>query len=539
MSKKAISALLAAVMGGALIWYKRQQPSKSLPRRQVREEVPLSATSLSSQPHKRVRLRPPASQVNIDAPPPDSAASGRTPFYFVPGEALLTLQGPSPISNDTFLQEVASHFKGQFIPVGQGAISYPAPKSEEWLTVLRLQWPDSTGYNQTLANFVRLEEQVNQRVRWDEGRVVSWMPNWLGTLAGMPDSRMYTPGGPGAYPRPTATPKGGLSLTDAPFLAQWRAEMQKDVTFAILDAFPVAEEITDEHLTSMSPSLVPLLHKLRDTSHSLSLNAEAHYATFHTGESFTMSDHGLMTAWLASEVIGQAGMEHVTLEPVRVAAANGVCSAADVIAGLAPLAQRVQEGEPLVILLAFVIGMGQIIPPRLRPYEEHHEALRLLCLSISDAGGILLGPAGNDASGLQHPPRTRLPAAFRSVIDVTAGQLQQSDLALYANQSKALCLFGGESNLLYEMVDNLPALVGPAITSSLRSSNEQIEANPHGWVKWAGTSFAAALAAGLATLRVSHNPDFSMWAIRTQLRQVATDARHPGNVPFIDLVWPS
>ena len=59
-----------------------------------------------------------------------------------------------------------------------------------------------------------------------------------------------------------------------------------------------------------------------------------------------MSDHGLMTTWLATQIVGEEGMKHVTLEPVRVASAYGVCSTADVIAGLAPLARRAHTVGP-------------------------------------------------------------------------------------------------------------------------------------------------------------------------------------------------
>lgn len=536
MYKRLIALLLAALtaLGGLLVWNRQRPRSTTVVGREV-EEVPASATSLSAQPHKRVRVAPPKPNKGRAVPPPDSADEGRTPYYFVPGEALLTLHGPEPLTG-AILDQIAAQVEGVHAPLGAEGVSYPAPEGAGFFTILRVQWPTETGYEESLARFAKLETQINTGIAWEEGRVATWMPNWLGSVATA--ERLYTPGGPAAYPRPVPTPATGLPLADTSFLHEWRAAMQQPITLAIVDTFPTADSLPDSP-DSLPPSLRPLVARLRQDARPLTLDSTRHYATFRTGLPFDMSDHGLMAAWLASEVIGETGMAHVTLEPVRVASREGICSAADVIAGLAPLARRVHAGESMVVLLAFVIGMGDIIPPRLRHYEEHYEALRLVCLSISEAGGTLVGAAGNDASGLQHPPRTRLPASFRSVIEVTAGQLAQSDLALYANQAKALCLFGGEANLQYEMADNIPALVGPALASHLRVSNDQHAPNESGWVAWAGTSFAAALAAGLAVMRRSQNPTARMWEIRTELRKVATASRQPGNVPFIDLIRPA
>ncbi len=534
MKKKALSAFIAAAIGGVLVWFNRRTENTPVVGRTM-EDAPQSATSLSSQPRKRQRIVRPVQKTKEHTPPPDSAAKGRTPYYFVPGEALIMLSS-STLLDSTFLQKVATHFKGVYTPTGKEDLYYPSgdEKQKTWLTVMRLSWPTANGYEQTVKHFAELEATINTQVTLDEVEVKTWMPNWLGTLTG--ETKMYTPGGPASYPRPIEQKS---LLIDPSFLSTWREEMSHSVTLAVLDAYPDAEALaTEKENPSLPHSLQPVITQLHDDPHPLTFDQTVHYAAYQSGQAFNMSDHGLMTTWLASQIVGEEGMEHVNLEPIRVASSFGICSTADVIAGLAPLARRAHDGETLVILLPFAIGMSHIIPPRLRPYEEHYEALRLLCLSINKAGGTLVGAAGNDASGLQHPPRTRVPASFRSVIDVTAGQLNQTDLALYANQSKAICIFGGEANLQSEIVDHLPSLIGPALSKELRSSSKEIEANEHGWVAWAGTSFAAAIAAGLAVTRRSHNPDFKMWDIRTELRKKATSTRHPGNVPFLDIILP-
>jgi hypothetical protein len=523
-----LMALLAAGGAAWAYWQRRneQRPIKVETARVV--EAPKSATSLSAQPHKRVRIAPPSTPELENRPAPDSAEAGRTPYYFVPGEAVITLHNSTPVKAE-FLPTVAEAFGATLLPMGgEPAVSYPVPEGEGWFTLVRLFWKEDADYEPSLSRFKIIEEQVNQELEWDGVRVAGWMPNWLGTVASIlpTEDQMFTPGGAGSYPRPVPAPTSQtLPLKDAPFLQEWRGKINQPVTLAILDAFPAPADFADT--MNFPPSLAPFVKKVRALPDTLTLPADAYYATFREGTPYDMRSHGLMTAWLAAEVIGAEAMAYTTFEPIRVATRNGVCSMVDVLVGLAPLAERARNGENIVAVLAFTIGMGDIIPPRLRHYEEHYEGLRLCCLSISEAGGILLGAAGNDANGLQHPPRTRIPAKFRSMIEVTAGQYDQEHLALYANQSKALCLFGGDVNLANQSAENIPVLVGPVLPT---------EANPDGWVAWAGTSFAAALAAGLAVLIRSEHPHMKMWDVRMELRSVATSVRHPGNVPFIDLV---
>lgn len=519
---------LATAAGVAWAYWQRrnERPIKVETARVV--EAPKSATSLSAQPHKRVRIAPPPTPELENRPAPDSAEEGRTPYYFVPGEAIITLHHSEAVEAE-FLPQVAEAFGALLLPMGsKPGVSYPVPDGEGWLTMVRLKWDADADFEKSLTRFKTIEEQVNQEIHWDGIRVTGWMPNWLGTVAGLFGSNepLFTPGGAGSYPRPVSAPATQtLPLKEVPFLKEWRGKMNEPVTLAILDTYPTPTDFTDT--MTFPPSLAPFAKKVRALPDTLTLPHDAYYATFREGTPYDMQSHGLMTAWLAAEVIGPEAMAYTTLEPIRIATRNGVCSMVDVLVGLAPLAERARNGENIVAVLALTMGMGDIIPPRLRHYEEHYEGLRLCCLSISESGGILMGAAGNDANGLQHPPRTRIPAKFRSVIEVTAGQYDQEHLALYANQSKALCLFGGDVNLANQSAENIPVLIGPVLPT---------DENPEGWVAWAGTSFATALAAGLAVLIRSDRPQMKMWDVRMALRAVATSVRHPGNVPFIDLV---
>lgn len=534
MKSRWLAPLLALVAAGGAAWaFLQRRNNRPIPVEGQRTvEAPKSATSftsLSAQPHKRVRIAPPTTPELENRPAPDSAEEGRTPYYFVPGEAIITLYDSSAVSSD-FLPRVADTFGATLMPMGsQPSVSYPVPENDGWFTLVRLRWEGDTDHEASLTRFKQIEEQVNQELRWEAIRVAGWMPNWLGTVASATtttENRMFTPGGTGSYPRPVPPPpEPKLPTKEAPFLTEWRGAMNQPVTLVIADAFPAPEAFADT--MTFPPSLVSFVKKVRALPDTLTVSSADRYATFREGTAYDMQSHGLMTAWLAAETIGTEAMNNVTLEPIRVATASGICSMVDVVAGLAPLAERARNGENIVALLAFTIGMGDIIPPRLRHYEEHYEGLRLCCLSISEAGGILIGASGNDANGLQHPPRTRIPAKFRSIIEVTSGQFDQEHLALYANQSKALCLFGGDVNLANQSAENIPTLIGPVLPT---------EETPTGWVAWAGTSFAAALAAGLAVLIRSDRPHMKMWDVRMELRSVATSVRHPGNVPFIDLV---
>lgn len=520
--------LLAAVGAAIAVWQRRAQRHTVVEAPHM-AEAPKSAMSLSAQPHKRVRMVPPPAPELQNRPAPDSEEGGRTPFYFVPGEAIITLHSDTEL-DQTVLPEVATTFNATLLPFGASAgVSYPAPEGAGWLTLVRLYWAEELDFESSLARFRAVEAQINDEVRWSHSRVAGWMPNWLGTVASetpVEESRRFIPGGTGAYPRPVAVPATStLPIKENTFLAEWRGNMQKPVTLVIADAFPDSADFTDA--MKHPASIVGFVEKVRALPESLTVSASEYYATFREGHPYDMRSHGLMTAWLAAEVIGEEAMANVTLEPIRVATGSGVCSIADVVAGLAPLVTRAQAGENIVVLMAFTIGMGDIIPPLLRHYEEHYEGLRLCCLSLNDAGAILIGASGNDANGLQHPPRTRIPAKFRTMIEVTSGEYDQGSLSLYANQSKALCLFGGDVNLANQTAENIPMLIGPVLPTSDA---------PDGWVAWAGTSFAAALAAGLAVLIRSDKPDMKMWDVRMKLRSVATSVRHPGNVPFIDIV---
>ncbi|HEX8682922.1 MAG TPA: hypothetical protein VF707_11450, partial [Ardenticatenaceae bacterium] len=330
--RKIVPATIAALTAlGAAYWWRRWPENQEMAER---ADVSGSRT-LSTPPSVsgQAQARP-----SREVPPPDSEQSGRTPRYFVPGEALVAVQAAQPLTAEA-LEDVAARFEAVYAPVGSEVLAYPSPEGDEWITVTRLRWPESEGFEAMLQRFVTVESQVKAGIAGEGWRVTSWMPNWLGSVASAaPDGeRHYTPGGPGAYPRPVPAPAGGLPLTDAPFLQEWRGGVKRPVTLAVLDAFPSVEALEGRALPG---GLDRLGEALRRDTRAASFDSSRHFAAFRTGEPFDMSDHGLMTTWLATEVIGEAAMEKVTVEPIRIAGESGVCSAADVIAGLAPLVPR-------------------------------------------------------------------------------------------------------------------------------------------------------------------------------------------------------
>ena len=171
MKKKALSAFIAAAIGGVLVWFNRR-PKKTPVIGRTMEDASLSATSLSAQPHKRQRIARPVQTPKENVPPPDSAAQGRTPYYFVPGEALIMLHS-SDLLDVSLLKKVATHFKGVYAPIRDEKVYYPAHNGTEksWFTVMRLLWPNAKGYEQTLKHFAILETQVNQEAKWGEVEV--------------------------------------------------------------------------------------------------------------------------------------------------------------------------------------------------------------------------------------------------------------------------------------------------------------------------------------------------------------------------------
>src|SRR5688572_13089684 len=117
MHKRVISALLAALAaaGGAFYWWQQSKPGS----------VASSTTATDGSAHPTLTQAP-----RREVPPPDSAEEGRTPYYFVPGEALVALRGQ--VSADG--EGVAALFDARHVPIGDDSliVAYPAPDSEEW-----------------------------------------------------------------------------------------------------------------------------------------------------------------------------------------------------------------------------------------------------------------------------------------------------------------------------------------------------------------------------------------------------------------------
>jgi subtilisin family serine protease len=137
--------------------------------------------------------------------------------------------------------------------------------------------------------------------------------------------------------------------------------------------------------------------------------------------------------------------------------------------------------------------------------------LDYLCSLLRTQGVTIVAAAGNDGSGASGalPPKARFPAAFRSVVGVSAlAERGQQTPANYSNEADnplrdGFATFGGlrDNNGFTDTVQGVPGVyigIFPAPPASLPPPNTT------GYAMWSGTSFAAPIiSAALAIGRSS------------------------------------
>jgi hypothetical protein len=115
----------------------------------------------------------------------------------------------------------------------------------------------------------------------------------------------------------------------------------------------------------------------------------------------------------------------------------------------------------------------------------------------------IVAAAGNDRNGAVNPPRARMPASFQGVIGV--GALKRNfDRADYSNEaddplSDGVETFGGDTVAITggTRADTKKGTLG------IYTEDMQGNKNPSGWGRWAGTSFATPVIAGVMALLCS------------------------------------
>ncbi len=242
---------------------------------------------------------------------------------------------------------------------------------------------------------------------------------------------------------------------------------------------------------------------------------------------YRMPDHGLFIAGIIHSLVPQA-----RLYLIQVINDWGICSISSIVAGLEKLVEvRSQMGRrvPLVINLSLVLSL-----PREKAHEAAHEGrspdwldtrrhlsfdadMSGLFQKIADLlsgtpNSIVVAAAGNDGvkRALGNPPKTRYPAAFSKVTGV--GALEQitrapghtrvkADYTPYSNtaddpENRGFITFGGKiapGNASDQAVADKTGGILGIYTGDFPDGTF----NTTGWARWAGTSFATPVVAGL------------------------------------------
>ncbi|MBA3534412.1 MAG: S8 family serine peptidase [Ardenticatenales bacterium] len=414
--------------------------------------------------------------------------------------------------------------------------------------------------------------QMDQKLR-AQGAEVRWQPNWLtGAVSGGPGGGGGSGAGPGTRPLPLQ--KG---LGDAPL--PLRKSLLQPLRHAATGAAPVRMIFLDSWNPDRSETArldLPLYRLLNDSARGEPFRTRDYFAS-RDPDPFPMPDHGLFGAYLAGEVIGAKrvcvhesllpeisektqGLAIVekecvaTMESVRVLDEYGAGDAYRLVEALAQIASSVQPGERVIVNMSLIVNIPdhhrlpyaffQLFngrwPGQKRAQGRHDRldcALHEAILALHDKGVLLIAAAGNDSAGEERRESVRFPAAYDEVVDVTAACCDGSNEAWYANRAtmQGVAVYAGDCDDK-GILDQEHLLIGPFTDAHvpIRGEGEDPE-NITGTVAWAGTSFAAPLASGLAALLWAADPAQSAAEVRGKLLGLANGQTLAHGTPYIDL----
>jgi hypothetical protein len=404
----------------------------------------------------------------------------------------------------------------------------------------------------------RLNSDAGRRAVAAEGLVpLGATPNWFGAA-----QQDCVGGSPGSDPAPLRHPHGrdlryvpsspGLNVADQAAASRWARQPQTHV--AILDTAPSWDLAQRAAAYPANHLLGGLLGVLAQPVGSLGgplegarqaalaeIQQAGHFYPAHKGRPIEVQDHGL---FVASVIHATAPWARLRL--VRVLNDYGVGTLELVLIGLAGVAADRPAGDPLVVNLSLgvlppveqlpALWNGHPIPglpgtpadpslgladrgPALaheldvlqRPVERIAAQLLMQnCLLVAAAGNDSLEPDGQPRPERWEP---RVPARYDSVLGVAAtGHHEQP--APYSNRGDvaplrdAIATHGGD--LEADHVHPRDGVIGVFTAARFPVPDAP---NDNGWASWSGTSFATAIASGVAA---------NVWA--TQLERAPFDA---------------
>ncbi len=374
-------------------------------------------------------------------------------------------------------------------------------------------------------------------------RVLAAMPNWLTydlQMGGTPTS------GPGAPPLWSTFAASGTWTFKQPQFAKLiqenAAKGSGAVKVILLDTASSKDEIiaraqaikNDADLAGRPENglLEQIVHDLQTgkmliTDHYAATLLKDH---FFAGQddlgrpfAYNMNDHGLFIAGIIRSIAPQA-----EIKLVRTQNSYGAGDMNVFLDALDEVAQR-QDTHQIVLNLS----MGTLPPleelhqiwfgstcccetpaffDALNTLEKLDLALKIAIRSLVEKGVVVVAAAGNDSLGKNPPHGPRYPARYEQVLGVAAVN-RKGEAAAYSNRANAdywgsgIATYGGEepdeaSEILAEQsgVPDAPRSLYLNNTYPPLSADDPPPPDPNmsGWAWWSGTSFATAVASGLA-----------------------------------------
>jgi subtilase family protein len=326
-------------------------------------------------------------------------------------------------------------------------------------------------------------------------------------------------GGPGWEPE-AAAPAGNVVNFDLTTvgLNPIRANEGAGIRVAILDTAPSMPEAAMT-LAEFQPNDHPLAERLLLTNNP---KLNIHPATFADllslgtftmwGQRYLMADHGLFVAGIINSIVPEA-----ELHLYEVLSPYGVGSIETIVEGMFKAVLLHVGASPAGTHLIINCSLAMVMPANLQPEELTYANIPLewIC-NLLQANNVTIVAASGNLPSIGNPGPS-YPASFASVISVgsvatpliaaTRGVNPPAYVAAaYSNAvtkpqgGEGYLTYGGESGAGNGM---LGVYLGNILSGGIMPlpEDQRYKANPSGWARWAGTSFATAVLSGVIALQ--------------------------------------
>jgi hypothetical protein len=384
-------------------------------------------------------------------------------------------------------------------------------------------------------------------------RVLASMPNWLTHTSQAGHEPATGPGAPPMWSSSVKPPSGSWTFTQPAFATLIKNNLTvqhpEEVTVIILDTAmgddqAVINQAQQYPHNALLQQIVADLqnHKMHIdattyTSHLASDQYSAGQDDLGRPFAYNMVDHGLFIAGIIRNIAPQ-----VKIKLVRIQNEYGAGDMCTFIQALEDIEGR-KDADHIVLNLSLgalppleelhQVWFGSTCcceaPPfadALRTLEKLHLGMRLAIQSLIEQGVVVVAAAGNDSLGKNPPHGPRFPARYDDVLGVAAVN-RKGDAAAYSNQANVdfwgsgIATYGGEEpndddeTLAWYLGQSPAPQPTPSPPDAVHSlylngtypplnADDQVPpgdpeyTNTSGWAWWSGTSFATAVASGMA-----------------------------------------